>query len=112
MPIYLKDVDVIHRVSKFQSALIVLCRFCPAASLAIWNLTIFDIVSYQKLTSYLDICGFHLIKRPDNLIYGRVLPGENAAGRVINNVERLFTLLSAKRHDGIVLSEQLSKKKY
>jgi hypothetical protein len=102
MPIYLKDVDVIHRVSKFQSALIVLCRFCPAASLAIWNLTIFDIVSYQKLTSYLDICGFHLIKRPDNLINGRVLP----------NVERLFTLLSAKRHDGIVLSEQLSKKKY
>ena len=34
MPIYLKDVDVIPKVAKFQSALIVLCRFCPAASLA------------------------------------------------------------------------------
>ena len=34
MPIYLKDVDVVPEVAKFQSALIVLCRFCPAASLA------------------------------------------------------------------------------
>jgi len=34
MPIYLKDVDVVPEVTKFQSALIVLCRFCPAASLA------------------------------------------------------------------------------
>jgi len=31
---YLKDVDVVPEVAKFQSALIVLCRFCPAASLA------------------------------------------------------------------------------
>ena len=35
MPFYLKDVDVVPEVAKFQSALIVLCRFCPAASLAI-----------------------------------------------------------------------------
>jgi hypothetical protein len=34
MPMYLKDVDVVPEVAKFQSALIVLCRFCPAASLA------------------------------------------------------------------------------
>ena len=34
MPIYLKDVDVIPKAAKFKSALIVLCRFCPAASLA------------------------------------------------------------------------------
>ena len=34
MPIYLKDVDVVPEVAKFKSALIVLCRFCPAASLA------------------------------------------------------------------------------
>ena len=34
MPLYLKDVDVVPEVAKFQSALIVLCRFCPAASLA------------------------------------------------------------------------------
>jgi hypothetical protein len=37
MPIYLKDVDVVAEVAKFQSALIVVCRFCPAASLAVRN---------------------------------------------------------------------------
>lgn len=37
MPIYLKEVDVIDEVAKFQSALIVVCRFCPAASLAVRN---------------------------------------------------------------------------
>jgi hypothetical protein len=37
MPIYLKDVDVLTEVAKFQSALIVVCRFCPAASLAVRN---------------------------------------------------------------------------
>lgn len=37
MPIYLKEVDVVPEVAKFQSALIVLCRFCPAASLAVRN---------------------------------------------------------------------------
>jgi hypothetical protein len=31
---YLKEVDAIPEVAKFQSALIVVCRFCPAASLA------------------------------------------------------------------------------
>ncbi len=35
MPFYLKEVDVVPEVVKFQSALIVLCRFCPAASLAV-----------------------------------------------------------------------------
>jgi len=37
MPMYLKEVDVVPEVAKFQSALIVLCRFCPAASLAMRN---------------------------------------------------------------------------
>jgi hypothetical protein len=37
MPIYLKDVDVVPEVAKFKSALIILCRFCPAASLAVRN---------------------------------------------------------------------------
>jgi hypothetical protein len=34
MPFYLKEVDVVPEVAKFKSALTVLCRFCPAASLA------------------------------------------------------------------------------
>ena len=37
MPIYLKEVDVIAEVAKFKSALIVLCRFCPAVSMAVRN---------------------------------------------------------------------------
>jgi D-alanyl-lipoteichoic acid acyltransferase DltB (MBOAT superfamily) len=37
MPIYLKEVDVVAEAAKFKSALIVLCRFCPAASLAVRN---------------------------------------------------------------------------
>ncbi len=37
MPFYLKGVDVVPEVSKCGSALIVLCRFCPAASLAMRN---------------------------------------------------------------------------
>lgn len=37
MPIYLKEVDVVAEVSKYKSALFVLCRFCPAASLAVRN---------------------------------------------------------------------------
>lgn len=37
MPIFLKDVDVLPEVAKFRSALIVLCRFCPAASFAMRN---------------------------------------------------------------------------
>ena len=35
MPFYLKEVDVTSEVSTFKSALIVLCRFCPAASLSL-----------------------------------------------------------------------------
>ncbi|MCP3921673.1 MAG: hypothetical protein GY714_03715 [Desulfobacterales bacterium] len=34
MPFYLKEVDIIPEVEKCKSALIVICRFCPAASLA------------------------------------------------------------------------------
>jgi hypothetical protein len=37
MPIYLKDLDVVPEVAKYKSALIVLCRFCPSASLAVSN---------------------------------------------------------------------------
>lgn len=37
MPLYLKELDVVPEVAKFQSALIVPCRFCPALSLALRN---------------------------------------------------------------------------
>jgi len=35
MPFYLKEKDIIPEIEKFQSVLIVLCRFCPAASMAV-----------------------------------------------------------------------------
>jgi len=35
MPFYLKDLDVVPKVAEFQSVLIVPCRFCPAASMAV-----------------------------------------------------------------------------
>jgi AcrR family transcriptional regulator len=41
-----------------------------------------------------------------NLINGRVLPGEDIAGRVIDNLERVFTLLTARTHDGLTLSAE------
>lgn len=35
MPVYLKDIDEFPELEKFESVLIVPCRFCPAASLAV-----------------------------------------------------------------------------
>jgi AcrR family transcriptional regulator len=63
----------------------------------------------KDLTDLLDIMLGYLDGEIFNLINGRVLPGEDIAGRVINNLERLFALLTAKTHDGIVLSEQGTK---
>lgn len=37
MPFYLEETDVVQQVSNFRSVLIVPCRFCPAASLAVRN---------------------------------------------------------------------------
>ena len=35
MPVYLKDIDEFQELEKFGSVLIVPCRFCPAASMAV-----------------------------------------------------------------------------
>jgi hypothetical protein len=37
MPFYLDETDVVHEVADVKSVLIVPCRFCPAASLAVRN---------------------------------------------------------------------------
>ena len=63
----------------------------------------------QGLRDLTDIILGYLDGEVFNLINGRVLPGEDIAGRVINNLERLFGLLTAKQHDGIVLSEHFPK---
>lgn len=68
-----------------------------------------DQVGGQNLVDLVDIILGYLDGEIFNLINGRVLPGEDIAGRVINNLERLFALLTAKQHDGIVLSEQGTK---
>lgn len=65
----------------------------------------------EGLRDLVDIMLGYLDGEVFNLINGRVLPGEDIAGRVINNLERLFSLLTATKHDGIVLSEHLPKGK-
>jgi AcrR family transcriptional regulator len=65
----------------------------------------------EGLRELVDIMLGYLDGEVFNLINGRVLPGEDIAGRVVNNLERLFSLLTATRHDGIVLSERLPKEK-
>jgi hypothetical protein len=37
MPVYLKDIHEFEKLEQFESVLIVPCRFCPAASLAVRN---------------------------------------------------------------------------
>lgn len=37
MPVYLKDMHEFEKLEQFESVLIVPCRFCPAASLAVRN---------------------------------------------------------------------------
>ena len=63
----------------------------------------------EELRDLVDIMLGYLDGEVFNLINGRVLPGEDIAGRVIHNLERLFSLLTAKQHDGIVLSEHFPK---
>lgn len=65
----------------------------------------------ERLRDLVDIMLGYLDGEVFNLINGRVLPDEDIAGRVINNLERLFSLLTAKQHDGIVLPEHVSKAK-
>ena len=37
MPFYVEEIDIIPELAQFESVLIVPCRFCPAASLAVSN---------------------------------------------------------------------------
>jgi AcrR family transcriptional regulator len=68
-----------------------------------------DQITGKDLVDLVDIMLGYLDGEIFNLINGRVLPGEDIAGRAINNLERLFTLLTAKKHDGIILSKQVTK---
>ena len=68
-----------------------------------------DQIEGADLVNMVDIMLGYLDGEVFNLINGRVLPGEDIAGRVVKNLERLFTLLTAKTNDGIILSKQQSK---
>lgn len=58
------------------------------------------------LTRMVDVVLGYLDGEVFNLINGRFLPGEDIAGRVIDNIECLFELFTSHHHDGLVLSEQ------
>lgn len=59
----------------------------------------------KGLTRMVDVILGYLDGEVFNLINGRFLPGEDIAGRVIENVECLFQLLTSNHHDGLILSE-------
>lgn len=63
-----------------------------------------DRVQGDDLERLVDVTLGYLDGEVFNLINGRVLPGEDIAGRVIDNLERVFTLLTAQDHDGLTLS--------
>ena len=65
-----------------------------------------DQVDDQELARLVDVMLGYLDGEVSNLINGRVLSGEDVAGRVVDNLEHLFALLTAKDHDGIVLAEK------
>ena len=60
----------------------------------------------KGLTRMVDVVLGYLDGEVFNLINGRFLPGEDIAGRVVDNIECLFELLTSHHHDGLVLSEQ------
>jgi hypothetical protein len=65
-----------------------------------------DRVDGDDLVRLADVALGYLDGEVFNLINGRVLPGEDVAGRVIDNLERVFTLLTANNHDGLELSDE------
>jgi AcrR family transcriptional regulator len=63
-----------------------------------------DRLEGDDLERLVDVTLAYLDGEVFNLINGRVLPGEDIAGRVIDNLERVFTLLTAQDQDGLTLS--------
>ena len=59
MPVYLKDIDDLKQLEKFQSVLIVPCRFCPAASMAVkTNRPYFEFLQrFLKTAAYEELIG-------------------------------------------------------
>ncbi len=94
MPFYLKEVDVVPEVVKFKSALIVLCRFCPAASLAV-----------RKHTPYLELFRTFLKTEPfeqlvDNMQSGLVKEGVKTSvfkGNLLNYLICMWTAGQRKK---------------
>ncbi len=60
----------------------------------------------DSLTGVVEITVSYLDGEMTNLVTGRQIPGEDIAGRVVDNVERVFVLLTATQHNGLRLSEE------
>lgn len=76
-----------------------------------WFVRVLEVLSGEdvrgaELARLVDITLGYLDGEVFNLINGRVLPGDDVAGRVVENIERLFTFLTATSSDGIVLAKQ------
>ena len=66
-------------------------------------------VDEDRLESLVNILLGYLDGEVFNLINGRYLPGEDVAGRVVDNLEVLFGFLTSKHHDGLILAEEANK---
>jgi AcrR family transcriptional regulator len=62
-----------------------------------------DRVAREDIDRLGDIVLAYIDGETFNLINGRVLPGDDIVGRVVDNAERLFTLLTSRTSDGIDL---------
>ena len=76
-----------------------------------WFAKVFEVLARDRLAGddlerLVDVTLAYMDGEVFNLINGRVLPGEDIAGRVIDNLERIFTLLTANNHDGLALSAE------
>ncbi|MEJ2170110.1 MAG: hypothetical protein P8X90_31810 [Desulfobacterales bacterium] len=68
MPVYLKETHDLEKLARFEKVLIIPCRFCPAASLAISNNKpyfefyrhLFQTAAYER---YIDTMKVELEKR-------------------------------------------------
>jgi hypothetical protein len=63
MPVYLEDISEFPELERFKSVLIVPCRFCPAASLAVRrNKPYFEFFRrFLKTASYEQNCSTNLL---------------------------------------------------
>ena len=113
MPVYLKDIHDFQQLEQFQSVLIVPCRFCPAASLALRNNEpYFEFFRHMLQTAAYEryiVCmrtrrrRKQLMKRAKNYDALVVLGCEAAVQTILDSVDtESFQVVQGMRTEGIM----------